>query len=569
MGQADIRPLRIACVRWVLFAAFGLAVLSQANKHILAAPGVLAKARSLERLDVVRVDPASKGTIVTADGRTVARSFEAWEMSLNYDAIPHTPGFFRGLSAASGIPESELAEPRLGGKKRVFWKQPLNLKQCQAVRTWAAKWLANGVSLDRVPGRDYSMGTAMSGIVGAVRDGEPIAGLELSARGLLAGERGEYVGIYDRNSMFVRSETRQPKRDGLVIGLTIDSQLQAEASDAIRRAVEANQADSGSAIILDPSNGDILAMANWPSFDPNGRIPGFAGKNSAFTSAFEPGSTFKILAALKAYDMGVIDDSFHYYCSGGIEISRGRVAKCTHVHHQVGLERAIAVSCNGAAVQWAWKIGHENMLRYFDQLELIEGPGLGLPFEAKGRYSRNETAKRLQLATFGFGQSLSATPVALAGAFSTIANGGELMRPRIVARLGGRPIPPQSMGQIVKPESAGHILSLMESVIQSDSGTGHSLRIPGYRLAGKTGTAEKVGAPSVHGHKAYVSNFVGFVPANEPKATVLVMIDNPKAGRYYGAEVAGPVFEDLARAVLRRYGIRPELPSLSSPRDAE
>jgi cell division protein FtsI/penicillin-binding protein 2 len=177
-----------------------------------------------------------------------------------------------------------------------------------------------------------------------------------------------------------------------------------------------------------------------------------------------------------------------------------------------------------------------------------------LPFEANGLFNYDEYAKPLQLATLGFGQSISTTPICLASAFCMLANHGIQMKPRLIAKVGDKVMPPVSTGRRLSADAADKTIGLMEAVVQDKSGTGYTLRIPGYRLAGKTGTAQRIGGGAKGG---YVSNFVGFVPAPNPKAMILVMINNPKGGAYYGASVAGPVFENLARSVIRRYHIAP------------
>jgi cell division protein FtsI/penicillin-binding protein 2 len=223
----------------------------------------------------------------------------------------------------------------------------------------------------------------------------------------------------------------------------------------------------------------------------------------------------------------------------------------------VNAEKAIAKSCNVSAATWALRIGHDSMVKYLEDLHLLKPTGVGLPFEAGGDFNYGEFAKPLQLATLGFGQSMTATPLELASAFCMLGNHGEQMKPRLVAKVGNQVAPPVSWGQRVSTKAADQTLEIMEAVIQDKSGTGFSLRIPGYILAGKTGTAQRVNRKDGGG---YVSNFVGFVPAPNPKALILVMINHPKAGAYYGASVAGPVWENLAKTLIKRYHIPPNDP---------
>ncbi|MCX7801072.1 MAG: penicillin-binding transpeptidase domain-containing protein, partial [Fimbriimonadales bacterium] len=246
-----------------------------------------------------------------------------------------------------------------------------------------------------------------------------------------------------------------------------------------------------------------------------------------------------------------------------------RRISCDHhggsrAHGAVGPEMAIAKSCNVAAATWALRIGYERYVRFLEDLGLFAKPDLTLPHETRGLFRRDEPAKQLQLATLGFGQSIGTVPVSLAAAFAMIGNHGVMVRPRLVRQIGGREQPVRELGPIVSPAAADATLKIMESVFENPHGTAAKLRLKGYVLAGKTGTAEKVGAKS----KGYVSNFVGFVPAREPKALVLVMVDHPKRA-YYGAAVAGPVFIDIAEAILQRFGIPPDRPMPTASRLGE
>ena len=205
-----------------------------------------------------------------------------------------------------------------------------------------------------------------------------------------------------------------------------------------------------------------------------------------------------------------------------------------------------------AAATWALGIEREPMFDYLKALGLRDKPKLGLLGETSGYLREDEPAQRLQLAHIGFGQSINCTPTALVSAFGMIANGGVRVKPRLVKRVGFVETPVDSGTRIIKKSTADDVSRCMEAVIESDQGSGSKLRIPGYRLAGKTGTAEIVG----RGEKGYCSNFVGFIPAKDPQAVVLVMVNRP-AVKYYGAEVAGPAFKDIARGVIQKLNIQP------------
>jgi cell division protein FtsI/penicillin-binding protein 2 len=274
----------------------------------------------------------------------------------------------------------------------------------------------------------------------------------------------------------------------------------------------------------------------------------------------EPGSTFKILTLAKALDAGKVKMTDTIMCRGEFHPTESSTVHCdahhgNRAHGLLDPIKAIAKSCNVCAGMWALKVGREDMIEYVEDLGLLEKTQIGVPGEVHGLFRRDEYAKILQTAHVGFGQSITATPLALTSAFSMLANDGVRMQPRLIKKIGTQDMPIAKGKKIVSAEVAHQVEEAMEAVIESDAGTGKTLRVPGYRLGGKTGTAEKVGSKP----RGYVSNFIGFVPVEQPRAVIMVMVNNPKVG-YYGAVVAGPPFKTMAENVIRRMNIPPDAP---------
>jgi cell division protein FtsI/penicillin-binding protein 2 len=347
------------------------------------------------------------------------------------------------------------------------------------------------------------------------------------------------------------------RRDGSKVITTIDPNIQTSASIAIRNAVIANKADDGVAIVANPKTGEIYAMATWPSSDPNdGSQSKWDGKNPAYKEVLEPGSTFKILTLAKAYSEGIVREGMHWHCDGTYSINSKSSIHCDKQHGSHGdvdAEGAIAKSCNVTSAQWALKIGNVNFLNYLTDLGLREKTSLELPGEVKNKIVPDKGAPRLQLATWGFGQSMNVTPLSLTRAFCSIANGGFRIPLKLVRSIDGVEQKPKSeTKRILSPEACEYTLHCMQAVMEK--GTGRSMQMAGYDLGGKTGTAQKMGKGELGGH---VSNFIGVIPAKDPQAVVLVMVNNPKGGKYYGAEVAGPVFTDVAHSVIKNLRIPP------------
>ncbi len=550
--EAATRPIGM-----LLMIGFLWAAISQANVQVLNRKGVMKMAFEKGRYEIEDDLMARRGSVLSSDGRILAQNKDVYDFQLIYKSLPKSPGFFSELSLATGLSVSDLQEPALVGQKSRKWRTPLGGDEARAVRSIMRKWNADGVSLNKILRRDYPLGYAASGIVGLLRPDGAVNGLERSLDKELGGQNGEAKGFIDRTGAFMPVVDQDLKQlvQGEDVTLTIDSVLQFEASEAIKNAVESRGAENGAVIIYEPETGNVLAMSNWPTFDPEGSIGKNEDLNVAYRALYEPGSTFKIMTLAKALDMGVYGQHDHIQCSGVYQVP-GKLISCSHgAHNDTDWEKAIAESCNVAATQWALKIGKPNMRAFIEQLGLLEKPGMGLPWETGGLHQKNDPAVLQQLATNGFGQSLNATPVALASAYASLANEGVRMKPRLIAKIGNREMPVKEAGVVVRPEVAEYVRQVMISTIEKDFGTGKGLRIPGYQLAGKTGTAQRL---QKGGQKGYVASFVGMVPAYKPKAVVLVMLNNPTIGSHFGGSAAGPTFAEMAKSVIRRYAIEPD-----------
>ena len=543
---------------------FGLAVYSQARLQIRDRSEVLKKAEDAWMVARERDVPADRGTIYSADMRVLAQSKPQYDFWLFYDRVPCTPGFFMALAEAAGVPEARLSTPYREGKKRT-WLEPLGSDRYKAVRQVMTDWGADGISLDETNAREYPLREAAVGIVGWMHEGLARSGIELSFDKALSGQDGRAQSIVGLNG---RDASSTGAEDGLLHGsdvvLTIDSSLQAAAAAAVRNAVEKHGATSGAIVVMVPSSGDVLAMANWPAFDPLVGPKGGSELVTPYMEDLQPGSTFKVLTLAKALDMGVVDETYSFNCPGVFDLGRQRLVKCdehggSRSHGLIGLDKAIGKSCNIAAAQWALKIGRDPMIAFMRDVGLLSKPDIGLPGAVTPIFDMNEWDKQRQLAVLGFGQSIAVPPLSLAGAVAMIANDGEYVAPRLVSQVGGKRVSPSAPKRVVSPQAAQLARRYMESVVHADFGTGKTLAIPGYRIAGKTGTAQKLGPGGGH-----VSSFVGMFPADKPQILVLVVINDPKQGAIYGSLVAGPPFVEVANAAISRLNIR-RLPATVAP----
>lgn len=559
--------------KWGMGALFTVAALSQAKVQVVDRNATLQRAKESNRFTLTHEEVAKRGSILSSDGKVLAQDDDSYQLVVDFRKVPHSDAFFLDLSDATGISATEFSQLAANPDvKSRTWLEPVTQEQARKLALVRQRWRADGLSAKSARVRSYPLAEAAAGIVGMVRSGVPLSGLEVSQEKTLAGIDGQTVGQVDRTGAFLPmrlDESTKAKIDGKPIELTIDSELQQAALASVRQSVDKFKADRGVAIIISPKTGEILAMANWPTFNPREYDAAATGPtsdlNPATSAILEPGSTFKILTLAEALNTGHTTMTEIFHCGGVLAVGNKSVHCDSHhgnrAHGTEDASKAIAKSCNVVAATWALRIGRPAFLKYIESLGLLEKPELGLPLEARGQFNYKEYAQKLQLANVGFGQSINVTPVALASAFSMLGNDGIRMKPFLIHKIGNTVTQPQAMARSVSSESAAEVMQCMEAVIESDAGTGKTLRIPGYRLAGKTGTAQKINKKSGGG---YVSNFVGFVPARNPKALILVMIDHPKSGVYYGASVAGPVFLDLAKSVIRRYMIPPDSTALSS-----
>ena len=536
---------------------FALAGISQIKLQGLEADHTTELADKVNKYFVEKVDKARRGAIYCRDMSPLAIDSNAWVLTINFSKVPRLPGFGIALSEATGIPAHEFEDRDSGTRS---WPKELTADQKKQVLALKKEWAADGISVDSAQDRTYPLGQFASSLVGFQRrtpgddSATTRAGLEASLNKYLLGDNGRQRGLQDNSGEFLPLRSYEPnkiRKDGAKIVTTLDPDIQMEAANSIKKAVTQNKADDGVAIVMSPKTGEILALATWPSPDPASPAHSkWDGKNPAFKEVLEPGSTFKILTLAKAYNDGLVHAGDHFHCSGTYAINSKSAIHCDKehgAHGDVDPVMAIAKSCNVAAGQWALKIGNENFLQYLTDLGLREKTGLEFSGEVKNRITPDQWAAKLQLATWGFGQSMNVTPITLARAFCTVANGGFKIPLKLIKSIDGveqkSSVVPK---RVLSKAACDYTLECMLAVM--NEGTGKTVQIPGYDLGGKTGTAQKMGKGQKGGH---VSNFVGTIPAKNPEAIVLVMINNPKGGKFYGSEVAGPVFRDVATSVIK------------------
>ena len=577
----------------LLVVAFGAAAFSQAKLQTVERADTLRLARNSHRYVQTITDRSHRGSILAADGRPLAKDEDAYDLTINFKNCPHSPAFWLDVSDATGVSAAEMEDAALSGAKNRVWLGAVAASERSKLTAVCRSWRADGVSANWSGRREYPLGQYASSLVGVTRPGgltvgpdserrfarlekergKPKGGafvmdLKTGVEGgrdtVLTGQDGKVEGLTDRNGGFMASRgTRmvQERRDGKDVRLTIVPELQVAATLAVKEQVVKNHAESGVGLIMDTKTGDLLAMANWPQPTPyradgsENQLGVSGGSNPCYMHDLEPGSMFKILTLAKCLDVDYGYARGALYCSGAWKPTpKSKPIHCDQgeIHGIEDDRKAIAESCNIAAGHWAQRIGNKPFLRFLEDAGLRFRSKLGLPGESAAIFPKDDGAPLLQTAIVGFGQSINCTPVQLIGAFNSIANGGVRVEPRVVDRIGGVEVPREAAKRLFSERAARETTAAMEAVF-GPKGTGKALTIPGYRLAGKTGTAQKRGAKQ----SGHVSNFIGFLPSDRPQVTILVMVNEPK-DKFYGAEVAGKAWQSIARSAIQHLRLPPD-----------
>jgi cell division protein FtsI (penicillin-binding protein 3) len=410
------------------------------------------------------------------------------------------------------------------------------------------------------------LGAQLLGWVGV--DNTGMSGVEYSYDDLIRGKAAKVTVHIDARRRPV-GHTEKPSTDGHTVVLTLDESLQFEAERQLERSVAETGAVAGTVIVLDPRTGEILAMANRPGFNPN-RFAAYSSarwRNRAVSDAFEPGSVFKVVTAAAALQEKVVDEGEVIDCGHGKVDVAGTVINDHGVFDQLTFRDVMAKSSDVGVVRVAQRLGRESFYRYVRDFGFGAPTGVDLPGESGGLLRPTSRWSALSLPSMSFGQELGVTPLQMAVAVAAVANGGYLMRPYVVRQVeaadgrvvrAARPLP---VRRVLEADTVEVLTRVLQGVVEH--GTGRLAAIPGYVVAGKTGTAQKIDASGRYSMIDHVASFVGFVPAQRPALVVLAALDTPRGARNQGGDVAAPLFARVAEHALRQLGVPADDPDRS------
>src|SRR5262245_4181697 len=505
---------------------------------------------------------AQRGPIVDRNGAPLAASSPAESLFAQPRAVGDPVRVAVRLAPIVKVPEEELPAA-LGSERPFVW---LKRRLPPAVAASVRELREPGLSLVPEPLRLYPNRELAAHVVGFEGTDGGLEGIERAWNATLAGTPGKAVVGRDALGREIEMQrVLQTPAAGQGVMLTLDAHIQYVAEREIDAAFRRTSARAAMAVVMEPRTGDVLAIAIRPTFNPNTfmDVPSREyWRNRAVTDPFEPGSTFKVILAAAALEEGVVspDDRF-FGENGAITIARTTI----HDWKKYGwltFSEVLQNSSNVGSIKVGHLLGPERYYRYMTAFGFGRPTGLGLPGESRGQLREPRRWSTLSLPTLSLGQEISATALQMVTAFSAVANGGTMMRPRLVKSVfdaSGREtrrFEPEAVRRVIKPETARTLTRILVSVVEA--GTGHNAAIPGYSVAGKTGTAQKLD-PATHRYSRApgVLSFAGFAPAEDPRFVILVMLDEPKNEKW-GSEAAAPIFSAIGREVLRYLDVPPQ-----------
>jgi len=530
----------------------GLVLVARAVHLQVFNTGFLTHQADVRHLRIAKLS-AHRGVITDRNGEPLAVSTPVDSIWINPRQIVQSAERIPELAAALGTDADELARRMTSnvGKEFLYLRRHMRPSEAAAIISLNIP----GIDIEREYRRYYPAGEVAGHLLGFTNiDDMGQEGLELEFDHWLAGEAGKKRVMKDRLGQIVEDVERikQPS-PGRELAASIDLRIQYLAYRELKAAVQRTDAAAGSVVVLDVETGEVLAMVNQPAYNPNDRAQ-FAAKNyrnRAITDIFEPGSTLKPLIVAAALESGdyvpasVIDTS-----PGYVQVGAKRIEDSSNLG-RISLTTLLARSSNVGATKLAMSLKSESLYATLSGFGLGRLSASGFPGESAGLLSHYSNWRPISQATLAYGYGLSVTPLQLAQAYAVIAAGG-LLRPVSLLRIEQPPI----ARRVIRATTAAAVLAMLEVVV-SESGTGRRAAVAGYRVAGKTGTVKKF-VPGGYSEDRHTALFAGIAPVSRPRLAIVVVVDDPQSGAYYGGEIAAPVFSRIAAGSLRILAIPPD-----------
>jgi cell division protein FtsI/penicillin-binding protein 2 len=542
----------------LLAVALGRAVWLQAVKG----PELAAMALRQHRETIVV--PAARGTITDRNGEPLAIGEQSTTVYANPRQVDRPRDLTLAAGKALGV-EPGVVYPQLVDRTRGFVYVARKADPLKAEELEKLGFAGLGFYPEEL--RMYPQGPVAAQVLGfAGLDNKGLEGLERSLEDVLAGRPGSQTIVKDPFGRALDVVSTKPETPGKNVRLTIDHQIQANAETVLEETVRRWGARAASAIVMDPYTGSVLAMAVAPRFNAN-RFPTTRPdrrRNRAVTDTYEPGSTFKLVTVAAALQEGIVNPSTSFRLAPTIKVS-DRVIREAHTRgtERLTVKQIVEYSSNIGTITIAQRLGEGRLSSWIDRFGFGEPTGIDFPGESPGFALPLDQWSGSTIGTVPIGHGIAVTPIQMARAYATIANGGVLVRPHLIERVDGQPVAAKKKRRVISRAVSAQMLSMLRGVVLE--GTGTEAAIPGYTVAGKTGTAAKIESNGRYSTTRYVASFVGLVPATKPRLVVMVMVDEPR-GNIYGGVVAAPAFREIARFNLQHLEVPPDAPRTDTPR---
>jgi cell division protein FtsI (penicillin-binding protein 3) len=542
----------------ILFAAFLLLLITAVARAAwiqgVQGPGLAADARS-QQTETATI-PGIRGRILDRRGRELAVSEDAADVVATPYQLRHPDRTAAKLAPLlHSSPARVMHSIRSGSSGFAYVARQVSLPTAAKVRRLGLPGIATLPSSRRV----YPEGDLASQVIGTVGvDGQGLTGLEAADNSLLAGTNGEREVVLDGLGNELVRHTTKPATSGQDVRLTIDAGIQARTEEVLRRVAATFRPHRATAIVMDPRTAEVLAMADWPSGDPSDPGSSSASQLSNMATGFtyEPGSTFKAFTVAGALSDHKVTPKTPFEIPSSLQVADRTISDAeAHGPESLTVAQILAQSSNIGAVEIGMREGPRRFDHWVREFGYSRPTGIDFPGEERGIVPRPSQYSGSTMGNLPMGQGLSVTPIQMATAYSAIADGGVLHPPRLVLRAGGQRVGEPTGRRVISAANAAKLRRMLEGVL-APGGTASEVSVPGYTLAGKTGTAQKV-VNGTYSDTRFVASFVGFAPASDPRLLVAIVVDTPTRGSYYGGTVAAPAFGEIAQFALPYLGIAP------------
>ncbi|MGI6200420.1 MAG: penicillin-binding transpeptidase domain-containing protein [Christensenellales bacterium] len=511
----------------------------------------------------------NRGVITDTNGKVLAQSAMAYTVVVNPADVADPDLVGQKLGEILDMDPAGIAQKASDKSKSEIWiKRQISDEQAEQIKALNLK----GVGFYEDTKRYYPANTLACQVLGYTNaDGVGQAGLEKQYETYLQGVEGRLISTVDAHNQELPNgnEWYVPAQDGYQMTLTLDAVIQSFAENALENVMAETNAKDASVVVMRPKTGQVVAMAGNPNMDLNdlprsdSALLSSLSRNRTVSDAYEPGSVFKIVTLASGLDSGAVSTESTFDCTGYYTVD-GEKIKCWrsgNPHGHQTLAEGVKNSCNPVFMQIALKMGSEKFYDYLDAFGLGQPTGLDFPGESSGIVTEQKYVRNTDLARIGFGQSIAVTPIQMANAVCAAVNGGNLMQPYLVEKLTDadgnvvESFEPTVKQRVVSEQTSQTVREILELVVSE--GSGKNAQVPGYRVGGKTGTAQKYDSNGNIKQGKHIASFVGIAPINDPELVVLVVVDEPEVAVDFGSVIAAPVAQQILESSLHYLGIQP------------